>query len=227
MEPTLSLMNLPYEKFVLSFLMLAWTTVLQAQTTVTGTINDDATRKPLAGANILIKGSATGAISGADGKYALKTDQLPPFTLIFSFVGFATKEVVVSGNSATVDVAMEGVALLGQEVVVSASRMPESIMKSPVTIEAMDILSIKQAATPDYFDAIANMKGVQVTSPSLTFTSVNARGFADTGNTRFVQLIDDMDAADPVIGFPVGSIQAPGELDAESLELIPGAASAL
>src|SRR5258705_10395613 len=116
---------------------------------------------------------------------------------------------------------------MGQEVVVSASRVEESILKSAVMIEKMDLLAIKQAATPDYYDALANMKGVQVSSGSMNFTAVNTRGFATIANVRFVQWVDGMDTQAPLLNFPTGSIMGLGELDAESLELIPGAASAL
>src|SRR6185295_3420182 len=115
----------------------------------------------------------------------------------------------------------------GQEVVVSASRIEENILKSPVTIEKMDVLAIKQSAAPDYFDALANMKGVSVNTGSMNLTSVNTRGFATIANTRFVQWVDGMDTQAPILNFPTGSIMGLGELDAESLELIPGAASAL
>ena len=54
--------------------------------------------------------------------------------------------------------------LLGQEVVVSASRFEESILKSPVTIEKMDLLAIKEVATPDFYDGLANVKGYPPTS---------------------------------------------------------------
>jgi len=202
-------------------------TSLEAQTIVSGTITDNETRKALAGANVAVKGSAGGTVSKANGKYNLSIELPTPFTLVFSFIGYHTEEVVINQSNTVIDVAMKEESLLGQEIVVSASRIEESIMKSPVSIEKMDILAIRQSATPDYYDALANMKGVQVTNSSLTHTTVNTRGFADTTNPRFVQLVDGMDAADPTIGTAVGSVQAPGELDMESLELIPGAASAL
>jgi len=112
-------------------------------------------------------------------------------------------------------------------VVVSASRVEESILQSPVTIEKMDITAIKQAATPDFYDALANVKGVQVNSGSMNFTAVNTRGFATIANTRFVQLVDGMDTQAPLLNFPTGNIVGIGELDVESVELVPGAASAL
>ena len=220
-------MNQLYKKVLVPILVLAGTTTLLAQTLISGTVKDGGTQAPLAGVNIVAQGTKQGTVTDSNGKYALNVNQSPPFTIVFSFTGFHTEKVVVTENNTTNDLIMEEESILGQEVVVSASRMEESIMKSPVTIEKMDLISIKQAATPDYFDALANMKGVQVTSSSLTNTSVNTRGFADVGNTRFVQLIDGVDSADPTIGHAVGSVMAPGELDVESLELIPGAASAL
>lgn len=214
-------------KHLLLLLLLGSVSMLEAQTIVSGTITDNETRKPMAGANIAVKGSVRGTISNASGKYSLNIQQATPYTLVFSYIGFRTEEIVVNENNAVIDLTMREESKLGSEIVVSASRMEESIMKSPVTIEKMDILSIKQSATSDYYDALANMKGVQVTSSSLTNTSVNTRGFSGAGNPRFVQLIDGIDAADPTIGWAVGSVMAPGELDIESLELIPGAASAL
>jgi len=91
----------------------------------------------------------------------------------------------------------------------------------------MDLLAIKQSAAPDYFDALANMKGVSVNTGSMNFTAVNTRGFATIANTRFVQWVDGMDTQAPLLNFPTGTIMGLGELDAESIELIPGAASAL
>jgi outer membrane receptor protein involved in Fe transport len=91
----------------------------------------------------------------------------------------------------------------------------------------MDILEIKAAPTPDYYDGLANMKGVQATSGSLNFTAINTRSFATIANVRFVQWVDGMDTQAPLLNFPTGNIIGIGELDAESMELIPGAASAL
>ncbi len=200
---------------------------LMAQTTVSGTVKD-AAGETLAGVNIVVKGRVIGTISDTNGKYELKVNEAPPLTLIFSFIGFKTQEIEIKEPSTTaLELVMEEQTLLGQEVVVSASRVEENILKSPVTIEKMDVLAIKQSAAPDFFDALANMKGVSVNSGSLNMTSVNTRGFATIANTRFVQWVDGMDTQAPLLNFPTGTIMGLGELDAESIELIPGAASAL
>jgi outer membrane receptor protein involved in Fe transport len=214
-------------KMLLPLLLLAGSAQLLAQTVISGTVTDGSTKESLAGVNIVVKGKVIGTITDSNGKYSLKVAQAPPFTITFSFVGFRTQEVEIKDANTTYDLTMEEESLLGQEVVVSASRVEENILKSPVTIEKMDIIAIKQAATPDFFDALANTKGVQVNNGSMNFTAVNTRGFATIANTRFVQWVDGMDTQAPLLNFPTGSIMGLGELDAESLELIPGAASAL
>lgn len=211
----------------LLFVVLGTAELMAQTTTVSGTVKD-AAGESLAGVNIVVKGRVVGTITDIQGNYSLKINQAPPLTLVFSFIGFKSQEVEVKdANTTGLAVSLEEQTLLGQEVVVSASRVEESILKSPVTIEKLDVLSIRQSATPDFYDALANMKGVSVNSGSVNFTAVNTRGFATIANTRFVQWVDGMDTQAPLFNFPTGSIMGIGELDAESLELIPGAASAL
>lgn len=220
--------KLYFKTVVPLILMLIGTANLLAQSTISGTVTDGGTKEILAGVNIVVKGKVIGTISNSNGEYSLKVNQEPPFTLVFSFIGFRSQEIEIKdANTTGLNVTLEEETLLGQEVVVAASRVEESILKSPVTIEKMDILAIKQSAAPDFYDALANVKGVQVNSGSLNFSAVNTRGFATIANTRFVQWVDGMDTQAPLLNFPTGSIMGVGELDAESMELIPGAASAL
>jgi iron complex outermembrane receptor protein len=220
-------MNLNLFKLMALLCLLVSSPCLLAQHVVSGTILDANTKEPLVGANIIIHGSIDGAASAIDGKYNLTTDHDLPFTLTFSYLGYNQKKVEVKENNSIINISLEPGSILGQEIVVSASRMKENIMQSPVTVEKMNTLAIKQAPTADYYDALANIKGVQVTNSSLNFTSVNMRGFADASNPRIVQLVDGMDVSEASINYPIGSYLAPSELDAESVELLPGAASAL
>ena len=177
--------------------------------------------------HVVVVGTIQGTITSSEGKYTLTVSQSPPFTLRFSYLGFRTVEIEINENTSSLDLDMEEEPLLGQEVVVSASRLKQRILSSPVSVEKMDLRQVKQATGADYYDAIASMKGVQVTSSSLNLASVNTRGFADVTNSRFVQIVDGMDTADPTINANLGSILGPGELDIESVELLPGASSAL
>ena len=113
------------------------------------------------------------------------------------------------------------------EVVVSASRVKESYLKSATSIELLTLKQMQQSAALSYFDAIENLKGVQLITPSLGFRVYNARGFTNTTNVRFVQLVDGIDNQAPHIGSPIASGMGPTDLDIRQVEMIPGVASAL
>lgn len=214
--------------FSLILLVSLGTAGAMAQTTISGTVTDGDTKETLVGVNIVVKSKVIGTITDLSGQFSLNVNQEPPFTLVFSMVGFQSKEVeITSANTSGLNVELFEQTMLGQEVVISASRVEESILQSPVSIEKMDILSIRDTPADNYFKAIANLKGVDVTSSSINFQIVNARGFNSTGNTRFVQLTDGMDTQAPALNFPIGNLNGPSELDVESVEFIPGSASAL
>ena len=61
----------------------------------------------------------------------------------------------------------------------------------------------------------------------LTYKSVNTRGFATFGNTRFMQLVDGMDNSSPALNFALGNLLGMNELDVNTIEVLPGASSAL
>ena len=113
------------------------------------------------------------------------------------------------------------------ELVVTASRHQESLLQAPASVEKMNQQFIRQSPQPGFFDAITNLKGVQVITPSLGFKVINARGFAHTTNVRFVQMVDGIDNQAPHIGSPIGNSLGPNDLDILSVELIPGSASAM
>ncbi|MEP1094176.1 MAG: TonB-dependent receptor [Cyclobacteriaceae bacterium] len=220
-------MNRNFTKIILGLVLIAFFGTAQAQTTVTGTVTDADSGEPLIGVNILVKGTVLGTITGVDGSYSLSIQSNPPFTLVISYVGYDRQEIDVSSGTTQIEVQLAEATLLGQEVVISASRVEESTLKSPVSIERMDILDIQNAASPDFYSSVKNMNGVDFSTQSLTFKSVNARGFGANGNNRFVQLIDGIDNQAPGLNFPVGNAVGISEMDLESLEMIPGAASAL
>lgn len=113
------------------------------------------------------------------------------------------------------------------DVVLTASRLEEDLGRSPVSIEKVSARSLHQSASPSFFDALENVKGVQMIVPSLGFKVINTRGFANTTNVRFVQMVDGMDNQAPHLGAPVANMLGPSDLDIQAVEIIPGTASAL
>ncbi|MFT6827771.1 MAG: iron complex outermembrane receptor protein [Roseivirga sp.] len=200
----------------------------QSQVSISGRVVDAATGESLPGVNIKVKDKVVGTITTSKGDFSLTVSQELPLTLIFSYVGYTPQEITINEGSATnLEIKMEEQILFGQEVVVSASRIEESILRSPVSIEKMDILDIQNTAGASFYEGLASLKGVDFSTQSLTFKSINTRGFGANGNTRFVQLIDGIDNQAPGLNFAVGNIVGINDLDLESAELIPGAASAL
>ena len=223
-------MKLSFTMSMLCFLVLffALTETGLTQSSISGTVKDGDTGEELAGVNIVIQGTVTGTITDFDGNFNLSTGTTPPFNVVISYVGYQSQTLEITDtNVSGLEVSINETAIMGQELVISASRVEESILQSPVTIEKMDVRAIRETPSPSFYDAIANMKGVDLSSQSLTHKTVNVRGFASNGNTRFVQLIDGIDNQAPGLNFAAGNIVGISDIDLESAELIPGAASAL
>ncbi|HMQ07267.1 MAG TPA: carboxypeptidase-like regulatory domain-containing protein [Saprospiraceae bacterium] len=213
--------------FSLCFLIIIALQYSVGQNVVRGIVKDVETGDPLIGVNVSLIGTVRGTITNLDGRYELTSTERLPYRISFSFIGFETREVVVTEANATIDIDLIQQSVITSEVVVSASRVEESILESPVTIEKLDLIALRNSTAVDFYDEVSRLKGVHTVQASMTFNSVNARGFAGHGNTRFVQLMDGMDNAAPLLNFPTGNIVGISELDIKDMELIPGAASAL
>lgn len=199
----------------------------QQSTTVTGSIKNAKSKEAVSAVSITVKGTSAGTFTDDKGVFKLTTVQKPPFTIIISSVGYTNKEVVVKSDNQVVDLELDAAFTLGDEVVVAASRVPERILESPVSIERIGTAAIRNTPAPNYYDMITNLKGVDVVAASLTFKSIGTRGFNSSGNTRLNQIVDGMDNQAPGLNFSVGNIIGLTELDVDNIELLPGASSAL
>lgn len=193
--------------------------------TISGTVHNNTTKETLPAISVTVKGTSLGTYTDDKGNFKLSVPKLP-VTLVLSSVGFEDKEVSVS-NALVGDIDLAPNVVLGQEIVVAATRTPQRILESPVSIERMSTHDIRNVATPIYYDAVANLKGVDLTTSSLTFRTPSTRGFNGSGNLRFNQLVDGIDNQAPGLNFAVGSIVGPTSLDVDNMELLPGASSAL
>ena len=197
-----------------------------AQTSITGSVKDSK-NEPIPGANVKIAGETTGTVTDSEGKFTLSTSKKPPFTIEVTSVGYGSNSVKITADKQQVNVSLSGEETLLNEIVVSASRTPERIRESPVTVERFTIKDVKKAAAPSFYDGLENLKEVQMNTSSLSFKSINTRGFATVANTRFLQLVDGMDNASPLLNFVLGNLIGVSEIDVQSVELLPGASSAL
>ena len=210
----------------LLFLSLFFCSISFAQNSISGSVVDGDSQ-PVIGANVKIVGEDISSVTDIDGKFTLKSSKKPPYVIEVTSVGFISKKVSISSNNQKVSVILKEEDNLLNEIVVSASRTPERVLESPVTIERMGIADIKKSASATFYDGLENLKEVQMNTSSLSFKSINTRGFATVANTRFMQLVDGMDNSSPLLNFVLGNMIGVSEIDVQSVELLPGASSAL
>jgi outer membrane receptor protein involved in Fe transport len=209
--------------FILSLLFCS---VIQAQNTITGSVTDSK-KQPVLGANIRVIGDSSGTTTDSDGNFKLSSAMSLPFKLEITAIGFEKKSATVSSNNQKISFVLNDEETKLNEIVVSASRTPERVIESPVTIERMGLQQIKSSTAATYYDGLENLKEVHFNTSSLSFKSINTRGFATVANTRFMQLVDGMDNSSPALNFVLGNLIGLSELDVANVELLPGASSAL
>jgi len=197
-----------------------------AQTVVNGKVSDTS-GDPVPAANIVIVGTTEGTVTDFDGNFVLETAEVPPFQIRVTSLGYGeiTVEVVTAGQS--LSITMTETQTMLDEIVVAASRTPERIFESPVSVERFGLKEIKNTASESFYGGLQNLKGVDLNTNSLTFQSINTRGFATFANTRFLQLVDGMDNSAPGLNFVLGNLVGMSELEVRSVEILPGAATAL
>ncbi len=209
----------------LSAVLISVSVYAQKGITVTGNVKTAKSGEAISAVSVTVKGGSAGAFTDDKGNFYFSTNQKPPFTLVVSSIGYASKEVAYTGSKVSVE--LTTVETMGQEIVVAATRTQERILESPVSIERMNSNAIRNSLAPNYYDALANFKGVDMTTSSMNFRTISTRGFNGSGNLRFNQLVDGMDNQAPGLNFSVGSIVGPTQLDVDNVELLQGASSAI
>ena len=176
-----------------------------SQTTLSGTIRDDASNETMIGATVVLKGTTTGTITDIDGNFSFEAPGSPPYTLEVSFVGYEKKEIQVTdaSKSITVRLGLSSIGLKAFEV--KELRVTEKSKESPQTVESLDAQAIKETPAANFYDGLGALKGVDLTASSIGFKIVNTRGFNSTSPVRSLQLIDGVDNQSPGLNFSIGN----------------------
>lgn len=193
---------------------------------ISGNVKNNATGENASAVSVVVKSTGEGTYTDDKGNFTLHVKSLP-VTLEFTSVSFQKQEKEVTASTSSLQLKLEPANTLGQDVVVSASRVSERILESPVSVERVSAATLRTAPVSNFYDVVTNLKGVDVTTSSLTFKTPTTRGFGGSGNVRFNQLVDGMDNQAPGLNFSVGAIIGLNELDVDNMELLSGASSAL
>jgi TonB-linked SusC/RagA family outer membrane protein len=131
----------------LLMLLMALTVQLSfaQQKTISGTVTDKS-GLPLPGATVLVKGTTSGVSTDFDGEFSIQANQ--GSTLVFSYVGYTTQEIIV-GSSSTIDLALEEDTQALEEVVVVAygTTTKEAFTGSASVVDSED-LALRPATSP-------------------------------------------------------------------------------
>lgn len=190
--------------------------IAQQQRTLRGTVTD-ATGEPVIGANIKVKGTTAGTITGIDGSFTLQVSATAT-TLEVSFIGYTTAEVPIDGRTSYSVTLKEDSEMLEEVVVVGYGTMKKKDLTGSVgTVKGGDIAARK---TTNLSSALqGTVSGVMVTrnnnAPGAAASSIKVRGVTTIGDTEPLVIID---------GVP-GSINDVNPSDVENISILKDAAS--
>ena len=213
--------------YTLCALCFLVTVNLQAQTTVSGVIMDEELNEPLIGANVIIVGTTIGSSTDLDGNYSITSEHPLPWTLEVSYTGFAPKTITATGSNSNLNIDLASSALIGQEVVVSASRRREKIQEAPASISVIN--ARKLAATPNenVVRSIINSPGVTVQQQSAGRINIQLRGDGGLFGSASFPIIDYRSLSGPGLG-TFDALNSPiNNVDIERIEVVRGPGSAL
>ena len=213
------------KNIIFAFCFIIFGQHLFAQHIIKGTVYDKKTKESLIGANVIIPSSSKGTMTDFDGLFQLEVPSIP-IDIEVSFIGFEKKIITVNSTEA-IKVYLGEDKLILSEVVITDTRLTQKQKQSAITVEALDIIAIKETPASSFYEGLGALKGVDVTSASLGFKIINTRRFNSTSPVRSLQIIDGVDNQSPGLNFALGNFLGSSELDLKKVEIIVGANSAL
>lgn len=202
------------KKILFLFFAVFAATAYSQDVTITGTVTD-ANSEPLVGVNVLVKGTTTGAITDIDGNFSVSGKK--GSTLVFSYIGMLTQEVVYKGTALRVVMKDDSKAL--EEVVVIGY---QTVKKSDLTgaVAVVDTKEMKKSAAGTLVSQMQGLAtGINVRSSGRAGedASIEIRGVGSLSNNSPLWVIDGM-ITDPGVDF--------NPADAESIQILKDASAA-
>ena len=165
--------------------------------TLSGTVIDAVTNERLIGASVSIKGTTNGASTDANGEFRLITGQKLPFTLIVTYIGYKTRELIV--NEPKVEIRLEAGSNQLEDVVVTSRRRQESVQDIPIPISVVRGVTVEDQGAFNVNRLKELVPTVQFYASNARNTTLNIRGLGSTyGLTN--------DGIDPGVGYYVDGV---------------------
>ena len=206
-----------------------------AQTTgsIKGKVTDQKTGEAHPFANVVVKGTTTGAATNMDGEYEITNLAPGTYTIVVRLVGHATQEIggvtVVAGSATVRNVTLvDANVQISEMTVYGASRRAERITEAPAAIVSVAPKEIQlRAASGQLPSLLESQPGVDIVQSGMNDFNINTRGFNSSLNRRLLVLMDGRDLAVAFLGSQEwNTLSFPLE-DVGRLELVRGPGSAL
>lgn len=219
--------NKNYLRKILPMLCMVFGSVLMyAQGTISGMVTDEA-GEPLIGANIIVQGTTDGTVTDFDGTYSFSTSQSFPLTLEVSFTGFSSQEIEVASPTSDLNIIMTAGVLIGEDVVISASRKREKVQEAPASISVLSARKLEGSPQVNPTRNLVNTPGVQIQQQSAGSMNIEMRASAGVFGTSVFPIKDYRSLVGPGIGTFTSGAAGLNNVDLQRIEVVRGPGSAL
>ncbi len=202
--------------FIAFALLMLCSALAFAQNAVKGTVSDKL-GEPLAGVNVVEKGTTNGCITDLNGNYTLQVANGK--TLVFSFIGFSSQEVVV--NQSTINIVLaEDTKTLDEVVVVGYGSMTRKDVTSSITTVKAEDLNVGVYTTPSEL--------LQGKVPGLTIANTSDPNGSASISLRGTSSLREGAAMEPyyvIDGVPGVSLSLVAPEDIESIDVLRDASA--
>lgn len=208
-------------------LLILFSMSLHAQTTIRGKVLDTESGQPLIGTNLIIRGTNEGTTTDVDGLFSLTSSQELPWTIDISYVGFKSQSVEVDQPGSDLTIYLDASVLIGQEVIVSASRRQEKIQDAPASVS---LLGERQLSASPQISPLRNLitvPGVEMQQQSAGSMNITMRGQGNLYDTDIFPMLDYRNLIGAGAGLFVPLNTGVSSVDLHRIEIVRGPGAAL
>lgn len=216
---------------LLSLLCIAQAALAQGGA-IKGRVVGADTEEALIGATVLVEGTSKGATTNTNGEFVIANVPAGNYNLRITYVGYSYPKIDVTvpanGTTDIGTISMKSSNVIGEEVVVSATRRPEKLTEAPAAISVISSRDIETLPSFNVGELLNKVQGVEVVRSGVVGVGINARGFNNAFNVKMFQLTDGRNSMLPGgTGLPAGLYNTVVKEDIERIEVILGPSSAL
>ena len=219
-------MKLNKASFQYMFALLFSVATLFAQN-ITGTVSGD-DGSALAGANVAVEGTDSGASSNQDGSFSISGLSDGTYTVTASYIGYEDASAVVTisgGQASSVNLTLDKGDIRLNQVVVSASLKKELVTEAPASVTVFGGEELEARSATTLTDVIGNQAGVEYMKTGLESSNLSLRGFNGVFSGAIHAVVDNRWTRAPVVNAQLLQFFAPDDSDVDRVELVRGPAS--